>query len=200
VTAVNNDTKLEDAIDLAVSMSQRVLIESKISNLKEINCSVLGDQEEVTVSVCEEPIGVDAILSYQDKYLSGTKSKVGKIDDLSNQGTSGAKRQIPADIPQEVSAKIQDMAKQAFIALNCHGVVRIDFLIDQETSEIYLCELNPIPGALAFYLWEPMGVNFTVLLDRLIGLALKRHRENNNLLVTYDTNILKNFRGLGTKS
>lgn len=186
VTAVSNDNALEDAIDLAVSMSQRIIVEPKICNLKEVNCSVLGDCELAEVSVCEEPVRSDAVLSYQDKYLGNAKS---------GKGMSSAKRRIPAAIPNEVSVKIQAMAKQAFINLNCSGVVRIDFLIDQNTDEIYLCELNTIPGSLAFYLWEPMGVNFNVLIDRLIGLALKKHRESNNLVVSYNTNILKDFKG-----
>jgi D-alanine-D-alanine ligase len=196
VTAVSNDMELEDAVDLAVSMSQRILVEPKISNLKEVNCSVLGDREEVEVSVCEEPIRAEAILSYQDKYLGGVKNKIGIIE---NEGMSGAKRKIPAEIPEEMSARIQSIAKQAFISLNCSGVVRVDFLIDQDANEIYLCELNTIPGSLAFYLWEPVKVSFAALADRLISLALKRHRENNNLVVSYGTNILKDFKGLSGK-
>lgn len=199
VTAVNNDNELEDAVDLAVSMSQRILVEPKITNLKEVNCAVLGDCESLEVSVCEEPIRAEAILSYQDKYLSGTKNKINATGSRS-EGMSGAKRKIPAEISVAVNAKIQNLAKQAFVALNCNGVVRIDFLIDQNTNEIYLCELNTIPGSLAFYLWEPMGINFTALTERLIALALKRYRENNNLVVSYSTNILKNFKELGGKS
>ncbi|EKE00719.1 MAG: hypothetical protein ACD_21C00285G0013 [uncultured bacterium] len=196
VTAVNNDDELEDAIDLAVSMSRRILVEPKICNLKEVNCAVLGDHEAVEISVCEEPIRADAILSYQDKYLGGAKTKVGAIG---GEGMSGAKRKIPAEISDELSIKIQAMAKQAFMALNCCGVVRVDFLIDQDTGRVYLCELNTIPGSLAFYLWKPVGVDFTALMDRLVVIALKRHRENNNLVVSYSTNILKNFKGLGSK-
>lgn len=193
VAVVNNDIELEDAIDLAVSMSQRVLLEPKISNLKEVNCAVLGDHESVEISVCEEPVRADTILSYQDKYFSGGKNKTGNV---SNKGMSAAKRKIPAQISQEMNSKIQALARKAFINLNCCGVVRIDFLIDQDSNDIYLCELNPIPGSLAFYLWEPKGVSFTVLTDRLIDLALKRYRENNNLLVSYKTNILA---GLSSK-
>ncbi|CAL7960236.1 D-alanine--D-alanine ligase [Gammaproteobacteria bacterium] len=197
VTAVNNDSELEDAVDLAVSMSQRILVEPKIINLKEVNCAVLGDHEAAEVSVCEEPVRGDAILSYQDKYLSGAKNKTNAV---ASEGMSSAKRKIPAEISDEMSIKIQAIAKQAFITLNCNGVVRIDFLIDQSTNEVYLCELNTIPGSLAFYLWKPMGISFTALTEALIGLALKRHRENNNLVVSYNTNILKNFKAFSSKA
>lgn len=197
ITAVDSDSELEDAIDLAISMSQRILVEPKISNLKEVNCAVLGDREAVEVSVCEEPVRADAILSYKDKYLSGAKNK---IKAAGSEGMNSAKRKIPADISDEMSDKIKAIAKQAFIALNCSGVVRIDFLIDQNTNKIYLCELNTIPGSLSFYLWEPIGISFTTLTERLINLALKRHRENNNLVISYGTNILKDFKGLSGKN
>ncbi|MDR1012487.1 MAG: D-alanine--D-alanine ligase [Coxiellaceae bacterium] len=192
VSAVVNDYELENAIDLVVSLSDKVLIESKIINLKEINCSVLGDRDAIEVSVLEEPIRSKDILSYQDKYVCGTKNKLSiKIDTISCRSMSDAKRRIPAVISKEISSKIRDLASKAFISLNCSGVVRLDFLLDQDSNEIYLCELNTIPGSLAFYLWENSGLNFTNLIERLLALALKRHREINNLIATYDNNILK---------
>jgi D-alanine-D-alanine ligase len=195
VTSVNDDSELEDAIDVAVCLSEQVLIEPKITNLKEINCAVLGDRMEAEVSVCEEPIGSDDILSYQDKYSGGLKGKSGiKSREIQDSGMSGANRKIPAEISTEMSKKIQGIAKKAFIDLNCNGVVRVDFLVDQNTGEIYLCELNTIPGSLAFYLWEPGGMSFTALTDRLIALALKRHREANNLVLSYSDNILQGWR------
>lgn len=200
VSSVESDDQIEDAIDLAVSMSQRILVEPKVVNLKEVNCSLLGDVEEALVSVCEEPIRGDAILSYQDKYLCGcgSKSKIG--GETTPGGMSSAKRKIPADISVELSEQIKAMAKQAFMALNCSGVVRIDFLIDQDNGQVYLCEVNTIPGSLSFYLWQPMGLEFTALIEKLITLALKRHRQNGNLSVSYNTNILRNFQGMGSKS
>ncbi|MDR1056995.1 MAG: D-alanine--D-alanine ligase [Coxiellaceae bacterium] len=188
VSAVNNDQELEDAIDLVVRLSPKVLVEPRIINFKEINCSVLGDRDVIEVSVCEKPLRSEGILSYQDKYAGGVKNKFGL---KANQPSSSAKRRIPADISQELSAKIQNLSKQAFINLNCSGVVRIDFLFDQDTSEVYLCELNTIPGSLAFYLWKPLDISFTVLTERLVELALKRHREAGNLIVSYADNIFK---------
>ncbi|MFA6409904.1 MAG: D-alanine--D-alanine ligase family protein [Gammaproteobacteria bacterium] len=196
VSAVNNKNELEDAIDLAVSLSSRVLIEPKIENLREINCSVLGDHEEFAASVCEEPIRSKEILSYSDKYLSGAK---GKTFASKTGGMESAKRQIPANIPVKTSEFIQDLAKKVFYQLDLSGVVRIDFLIDQKDGQIYLCEVNTIPGSLSFYLWQPMGIDFKDLTSRLIELALKKHREKNNLIASYSTNILQSAK-LGIKS
>jgi D-alanine-D-alanine ligase len=191
VSVVINDSELEDGIDLAIRLAAKVLVEPKITNLKEVNCSVLGDRDQNEVSVCEEPISSEFILSYNDKYAGGLKGKGGIK--TAGGGMSNAKRKIPAEISEEMSKGIQGVAKKAFVELNCNGVVRIDFLIDQDKDEIYLCELNTIPGSLAFYLWDPLGKSFTDLTDRLIELALKRYREVNNLIVSYEDNILRNW-------
>lgn len=202
VNTANNEKQLEDAVDLAVSMSQRIIIEPKLENLREINCAVLGDNEFTEVSVCEEPIRAGAILSFSDKYLNQNKTKMASsnIEPMETQGMSSAKRKIPADIPEDMRQHVQNLAQQAFLALGCSGVVRIDFLLDQNTNQIYICELNTIPGSLSFYLWEPVNKNFTLLTNRLIELALKKHRKNNNLILSYNTNVLQNFNGGGNKN
>ena len=155
----------------------------------------MGDHDGIELSVLEEPLANDQILSYKDKYVSEGGAKGGKVfgskfSDLNAQGMSNVKRKIPADISVDMAEKICDYSRRAFLGLDCGGVVRIDFLIDQESNDIYLCEVNPIPGSLAFYLWEPKGKDFTVLTTQLIELALKRHRDNGNLIFSYDTNIL----------
>jgi D-alanine-D-alanine ligase len=185
VAQVKKRDELEEAIDTVRAISQRILIEEAVTNLQEINCSVLGDYEHVEASVCEEPISSVHLLSFQDKYISGNSTK----------GMSGAKRKLPADIPQDMATSIQDMAKQAFLILQCHGVVRVDFLIDTQSNKIFVNEVNTIPGSLAFYLWEASGKSFTKLTSELIELALKRHREKNSLIFSYESNILAGYQG-----
>ena len=91
------------------------------------------------------------------------------------------------------------MAVKSFKALGCNGVARIDFMIDEESGELYFNEINSIPGSLAFYLWEPVGVPYHELLDRMIELALKRARIEDALTFTFDTNILANANLGGSK-
>lgn len=180
--------ELSAAIEYALQFSGKLLIERAIINLREINCSVLGDAEKAEASVCEEPVSSDEILSYQDKYLSGGTSK----------GMSSLKRRLPADIPPEKAAEIQRYSKRAFAALGCSGVVRIDFILDDE-GNVYLNELNTIPGSLAFYLWKASGLSYPQLLDRLISLAFKRQREEHRLKYSYETNILSGKFSFGAK-
>lgn len=197
VSAVNNQEELEDAIDLIVSLTDRVLVEPKINNLQEVNCAVLGYHESCETSVCEELFNSGGYLSYQDKYCGNAKlsqqKQSGSGSSLSDQGMLSAKREVPAKISEELKVKIETFAKQAFVALNCAGVVRVDFLIDRNTNDLYICELNAIPGSLAFHLFAPLGKSFTDLTNRLIEIAFKIHREKNNLTHSYTSNILQGF-------
>ncbi|MDD2505532.1 MAG: D-alanine--D-alanine ligase [Bacilli bacterium] len=181
-----NDKETLKALDDGFSFAKEVLIERAITNLKEINCSVLGDKEEVTSSVCEEPIRLkEDILSYEDKYLSGSKNN--------SKGMASLGRKIPADIDKEKEKIIRNYAEKTFKVLGCSGVVRIDFLMDQDTNEIYVNEINTIPGSLSFYLWEASNLKYKDLLTKIIDLALKKERENKKLSYKFDTNILENF-------
>ena len=184
---------LEEALDYAFTFAIKVLVDNAVTELKEINCSVLGDYEEAEASECEEPIANDEILSYQDKYVGGTKSAGGKS------GMASLKRKIPADITPEQREEVRTLAVKAFKALGCSGVARIDFMLDKATGKIYLNEINTIPGSLSFYLWEPVGVKYSELLDRMISLAFKRERENKSISFSFDTNILENASFGGSK-
>ena len=124
----------------------------------------------------------DKILSDEDKYLSNAKGGASK-------GMASLGRKIPADIPEEKSEEIKKLACDIFKAVGASGVVRIDFLLDTDTGKVYANEINTIPGSLAFYLWQPVGVSYGQLLDRLISLALKRARRESDIIYSFDTNI-----------
>ncbi|MDR0848824.1 MAG: D-alanine--D-alanine ligase [Propionibacteriaceae bacterium] len=197
--------ELRQCVDEAFAYSRYILVEPAIVNLREINCSVVGDAGGAEASECEEPIMTDAILSYADKYSGGSKgaksSPGSKAADSSKGGKSGMaslKRKIPADITDEQREKIRTLAVDAFRYLDLNGVTRVDFLMDANTGEVWINEVNTIPGSLAFYLWVPVGVSYPQLLDRLVSLSLKRAREAEDVTYTFDTNILANAR-LGAK-
>lgn len=191
IKIAKNKEELVEAIEYAFNFSKQILIEKAISNLKEINCSVLGDISNCNPSECEEPISSGEILSYEDKYISGN-GKTG------SKGMTSLDRKLPADIDKQTRDTIQKYAIETFKALNCNGVVRIDFMIDMDSKQIYVNEINTIPGSLAFYLWEATGIKYKNMINKLIELSLKRQREENNLSFSYDTNILEGFVG-GTK-
>lgn len=194
ISKVADEEALADAIELAFSFTDLLLVERAISNLREINCSVLGDRDECEASVCEEPVMNDEILSYEDKYMSGGKgAKSG-----GSKGMTSLQRKLPADLSEEKAAEIKELAVRTFKSLGCMGVVRIDFLIDcDDNDKVYVNEINTIPGSLAFYLWEASGLPYSELLDRIIDLGFKRSRTRSNLMFTIETNLLSLGGGLG---
>lgn len=192
ISKASDRRSLENSIEESFQFADRILVEPAIVKLKEINCAVVGDSEEAEASVCEEPVQCDEILSYNDKYVSGDKSGGSK-------GMATLKRKIPAEITAEQEEFIRKTAVDAFKYLGCCGVTRIDFMIDMEDNKVYLNEINTIPGSLAFYLWEPKGVKYTDLLDRLINLALKRYRKNEKINYSFETNILSMGGSFGAK-
>ena len=184
---------LDKALETAFTFADKVLVEPAITELKEINCAVLGDSDEAVASECEEPLNAHDILSFQDKYMSGGAKSGG------SKGMQSLQRKIPADIPPETKKEIQEMAVKAFQYLDCNGVSRIDFMIDKATGKIYFNEINTIPGSLSFYLWEPIGIKYKELLDKLIKLALKRQRRENDIVYSFDSNVLAQAGSFGAK-
>ena len=189
ISKAKNEDELIAAIELAASFADRILVERAIENLREINCSVLGNATDCRASVCEEPFMKDEILSYEDKYLSSGKSK----------GMASLGRKIPADLDEARSNEIRELACKIFKAIDGNGVVRIDFMIDKDTDTVYANEINTIPGSLAFYLWDATGLKYKDLLDEMITLAFKRAREKENITFTIDTNILAGVSFGGSK-
>lgn len=175
----------------AIQYSSRIIVEHMIENLQEINCSVLGDCDDFQTSVLEEPIKSGDILSYEDKYLGGTKG---------TKGMQASEKRIPADLPEDVSNELRHYAGETFRVLSCNGVSRVDLILDNDRQKFYVNEINTIPGSLSFYLWEATGITFRKLMDRLIELAFKRNREENKKIVSYDQNIFNMGGGFGSKN
>lgn len=190
-----NREELVEKVDAAEVYSTRIIVEDLVEDLQEINCSVLGDCDDYRMSVLEEPIKTGDFLSYEDKYMGGHKGA---------NGMQASSKRIPAELPEDETKRIQHLAGETFRVLSCHGVARVDVIVDRKTRDIYVNEINTIPGSLSFYLWEASGIPFTELMHRLVQLALKRKREEGNKTVSYDHNIFSLGAGvkggkLGTK-
>lgn len=182
-----NREELIEKIDGAEVYTTRIIVEDMVEDLQEINCSVLGDCDENQASVLEEPIKSGEILSYEDKYVGGSKGA---------KGMQAAQKRIPADLPKAETERIQFLARETFRVLSCHGVSRVDMIINRKTRDIYVNEINTIPGSLSFYLWEATGISFEQLMDRLVELAIKRKREQGMKTVSYDHNIFNLSGGI----
>ena len=179
ISKANDRASLEEGITEAISYDKKFIVEEMVTQLVEVNCSVIGDFSSAKPSVLEEVMG---------SKTGGTKS----------QGMASTNRIIPARLTDEGTKYVQDLAVQTFRVLGSAGVARIDFLINAENNEVYVNEINTIPGSLSFYLWEKTDRNFTELMTSLVELALKRQRERESLTFSFESNVLA-LQGAGTK-
>ena len=170
--------------------------------MREINCSVLGNAEKAQASVLEEVFSGGELLDFHDKYER--KAKGSKTAPSASKGMASSSRVVDPDLPKGVSEKIRQLALDTFRVLGSSGVCRIDFMMNADTTDVYVNEINTIPGSLAFYLWQSSGVSFPELMDRIIELALDRERERSRRTYSYDTNLLSTYSepagAKGTKS
>ncbi len=180
-TAHDRDALIEKIND-ATRFASRIIVEHMVTALREINCSVLGDADEYRTSVLEEPIKAEEILSYGDKYMGG--------------GMHAAQKRIPAQLPNDLAAECSRLAGETFRVLGCHGVSRVDLIIDGDTNKVYVNEINTIPGSLSYYLWEAGGMSFASLMDNLVKLALKRHRAQQGKTLSFEQNIFAMTGGI----
>lgn len=188
VSRAADRSQLIAAVENAFRYDVSVLVEKAVTPLREINCSILGSPDQAEASVCEQPVGSGDLLSFKDKYQSGDASK----------GMASADRLIPAPISPELTASIRSTALGIFRAFGCSGVVRLDFLMNDSTGEVYFNEINTQPGSFSFYLWQHSGISFTQLVHRLVDVALEQHRIRNGRVRSYQTNLLsqKAVKGL----
>ena len=172
ITKAHDRHELVEAIHLAGEYDLKILVEKGIKDAREIECSVLGNDQPIA-SVPGEVIPSNEFYDYDAKYVDGKSTPV-----------------IPAPLPKAVIRKVQHYAVESFRVLNCAGMARVDFLVTEKTNTVYLNELNTIPGftSISMYpkLWQASGLSYAELLDRLVQLAIERHQAKSVLKTRYE--------------
>ena len=171
VTKCNNRSDLQEGLMEAASFDRRVLIQKGVRDVREIEVSVLGNDNPVA-SVPGEILPSREFYSYESKYVDGTSGLV-----------------IPAQIPEETKELVREYAVRAYKAIDCAGMARVDFFVEKDTNRVYLNELNTIPGftKISMYpkLWEASGLPYNKLVDRLIELAMERKADRDHTSHTF---------------
>ena len=174
----DSEALLRSSIDIAANFDRRILVEPAVTNGIEVNCAVVGFGESYQASTLEQPVSWDEFLSYEDKYLRG------------GEGMKSAERLIPAPIDDALAARIQQLSIDAFRAVDGRGIARLDFLARPDVDEIYLNEINTMPGSLAFYLWREDGFSARQIVEWLVQLAREAHAEKRRNIYDYKTNLV----------
>ncbi len=178
ITKATTEKELCDALEIALCYDKRVIIEKCLENFKEVNISCLGN-EDCELSSMEQPINWQNFLNFQDKYQQTDKQNT-KI--------------LNPDLDDNVKEQIKILSKKMFKVFDLSGVVRIDFMVD-ENNIVYVNEINTVPGSLAFYLWKDKDVEFFELIDKLISLAKEKHKHLNMHKYNFTSNVLSEFKG-----
>lgn len=171
---VCNKEDYKDQVKAVFEMFDDALVEEQIVNLTEYNQACFKTEQGLVLSAIENPITKSGYLTFDDKYKNQTKTK-------------GADRIIPAQISAELEEQIIDYTSKIYKTLNMNGVVRIDYIFDLKNNKLYFNEINTIPGSMAFYLYEPVGIDYISLVKQLIENATKPQQ-----FKYFDTNILHN--------
>ena len=182
INRADDEDSLIFAMEVAFKYDRRILVEHAVTDIMEVNCSVLGTASQAEASVVEQPINSGDFLNFDEKYLRNGSSK----------GMKSMGRKIPADISDEMTNRVRQLSLDIFRSLDLKGVVRIDFIIDRSNGQLFVNEINTIPGSFAYYLWEPSGISFGELVDKLVAVAEQQKREKKKSQFAFDSKVLQN--------
>jgi D-alanine-D-alanine ligase len=188
VARADDAEEARNYINVAANFDRRILVETALENIVEINCAVMGNHDK-RASVLEQPISWQEFLTYEEKYMRSEGAA----------GMKGAERKIPAPIPDELTQRIQQMAIAAFDAVDGRGTARVDFLVDLEQDTVFLNEINTLPGSMAFYLWQEEGLSPADVVDELIELAFDAYAEKRKTVYNYKTGLIAHAAARGLK-
>ena len=167
ISKAKDRASLSEAMALAGAFDRKIVVEAAVPDAREIECAVLGN-DAPEASVAGEVIPSREFYDYEAKYIDAASQVV-----------------IPADLPADTATEIRRLALEAFTAIDCTGMARVDFLVARQTGAIVVNEINTIPGfttiSMFSKLWAASGLDYPALLDRLVTLALERHAEKQQL-------------------
>lgn len=165
ISKANNQREFVKFVDEACFFDRKIMVE-KALDAREFECGVLGN-DDPKASVVGEIVSCNEFYDYEAKYIDDSTELI-----------------VPADIPDEISEIIRNLSVKVFKILDCSGMGRVDFLFDKKSSQVYVSEINTIPGftPISMYpkLWEATGISFTELIDKLISIAIERHEDLNS--------------------
>ncbi|HIQ56952.1 TPA: D-alanine--D-alanine ligase [Candidatus Gracilibacteria bacterium] len=187
ITKVDEELKLKNAIDLAFSYDDEVLVENGVENIRDLTCCVISDGEKIIASEVQEAMFENGFLSYEDKYMKDGGTQLGSEESAIV---------IPANITVSQREEIQNLSKKIFKNLGGNGIARIDFLLNQKTGELYANEINTLPGTIYHHLWEKSGIDTTELLNIVVLNGFVRQDSKDKSNIKFESNVLNDAQSL----
>lgn len=185
ITKVKKEEELLNAIEVALHYDEKVLVEEGVENLIEVTLPIMGNNDLMLSSI-ERPLNKTEFFDFEDKYLSGSKKVAGVNNNYS---------EIPANIGEDLSYKTKDLGIKTYKTLGCSGIARVDFLINSETNEVFVNEVNTLPGSLYQHNWKKSGVSNIDLVEKLVSLSEERFASNSEINSDFHSAILERYSG-----
>ena len=179
INVATDKDELQFACDVAVEFDDKILVEHRLVGIVEVNCACFRNGNELVISETEQPLSKSDFLTFAEKYSTGKLSGGGHI--------------IPAEIGN-LNQQIKEITALLYEKLELDGVVRFDYLVDVEREKIYINEVNTVPGSLAYYLFEKVGISFGEMLDKIIENAESKFLDKQSRTRSFTTDILTNFK------
>jgi D-alanine-D-alanine ligase len=184
ITRVQKPQELLNAIELALHYDDKVVVEQGVENLIEVTLPIIGN-DELQLAHIEQPLA--GFFDFEEKYLKGGKKGAG--------GVNRRYSNIPAQISDSMSERVRELGRATYRAIGASGMARVDFLIDSKTDDVFLIEVNTLPGSLYVHNWKQAGVSNVQLVTKLIELAEERHAQAAKLAFTFHSDILQKVSG-----
>lgn len=185
ITKVKTEKELDNAIEVALHYDEKVLVELGVENLIEVTLPIIG-HNEVQFAAIEQPMNKGEFFDYSEKYLAGGKS---------GSGVNNQYSEIPAKIGDELSARVREVGEKTYKTLGCSGIARVDMLIDSVTKQVFMNEVNTLPGSLYVHNWRRVGVSNIDLITKLIGFAEARFATQSKVTYVFNSSILQKAGG-----
>ena len=182
ITKVKKEEELRDALNLALYYDPKVIVEKSVENIVDVTCAVLSDGEKVQISEVQESLFKSDLFDYSVKYLEEGGAQTGNAE---------SNLIIPANISEEHRAKIKDISKTLFKALEASGTMRVDFLLNKETDELFTNEINTLPGTLYHHLWKKSGIEINTVLEMMLKNGMHRWKESREIHNDFATDVLE---------
>ncbi|MCR4325802.1 MAG: D-alanine--D-alanine ligase [Patescibacteria group bacterium] len=198
IAKAGDETRLLQAIEVALHYDEKVLVEKAVENLTEITLPLMGN-EDVKPALPERPLNKTDFFNFDDKYLSGGKSAKGGRASVGKGGVNNAYSEVPANIGEEMTKRVIDLGTRVYRALGCEGTARVDFLIDSVSDTIYVNEVNTLPGSLYHHNWRKAGVSNIELVTKLVRLAEERFASQKTTTFAFASDILQKVGGPKTQ-
>lgn len=185
ITKAKTSESLEQAIEVAFHFDNKVLVEKSVEQLIEVTLPIMGN-DQLQLAAIERPLNKTEFFNFEDKYLSGGKK---------GSASAAPYSQVPAQIDDSLATQVRELAQRTYKILGCSGIARVDFLIDETTQQVYVNEVNTLPGSLYEHNWKAAGVSSLELVLKLVQLAEDRFNRDQHITYTFKSEVLQKVGG-----